>query len=245
MGICFIWKRREAPKRLRPWCSVIVPAAGSARRMEGTDKILADLGGTPVIGHTMLALQQCPYIDEVIIVTREDLMSPIGQLARKYRCTKVSRVVRGGATRAASVKIGLGRVDPRAQLIGIHDGARPLVSQEVLSAVFTTAATTGAAAPAVPVKDTVKRVREGEVVTETVPRADLRAVQTPQVFDADLFKAALHQAMERGLELTDDCSAVEAMGMRVVLTQGSYENLKITTPIDLILGEAILQCRPD
>lgn len=245
MGFRFSWKKSNQPKRERPWCSVIVPAAGSARRMEGTDKILADLGGLPVIVHTMLALQQCPYIDEIVIVTREDLMAPIGSLAREYQCTKVSRVVRGGATRVASVRIGLGRVDPRAQLIGVHDGARPLVSQQVLKEVFCKAAATGAAAPAVPVKDTIKRVREGEAVTETVLRSDLRAVQTPQVFDADLLKAALHQAVEQKLEITDDCSAVEAMGMGVVLTHGSEENIKITTPMDLILGEAILQCRQD
>lgn len=245
MGLRFSWKKASQPKAEQPWCSVIVPAAGSARRMEGTDKILAELGGIPVIAHTMLALQQCPYIDEVVIVTREDLMAPIGRLARQYSCTKVRRVVRGGSTRTASVNIGLGRVDPRAQLIGIHDGARPLVSQQVLEEVFLRAAASGAAAPAVPVKDTIKRVREGEIVTETVPRADLRAVQTPQVFDAELFKAAMHQAVEQKLELTDDCSVVEALGMGVVLTQGSYENIKITTPIDLILGEAILQCQPD
>lgn len=245
MGFRFSWKKSNQPKPERPWCSVIVPAAGSARRMEGRDKILADLGGIPVIAHTMLALQQCPYIDEIVIVTRENLMAPIGKLAREYQCTKVSRVVRGGGTRTASVNIGLGRVDPRAQLIGVHDGARPLVSQQVLEEVFRTAAATGAAAPAVPVKDTIKRVREGETVTETVPRSNLRAVQTPQVFDADLLKAAMHQAMELKMEITDDCSAVEAMGMGVVLTRGSEENIKITTPMDLILGEAIVQCRQD
>lgn len=245
MGFCFSWRKSVSTKPERPWCSVIVPAAGSARRMEGTDKILADLGGMPVIARTMLALQQCPYIDEIVVVTREDLMASLGRLARQYNCTKVSRVVRGGTTRTASVNIGLGRVDSRAQLIGIHDGARPLVSQQVLEDVFRKAADTGAAAPAVAVKDTVKRVREGEIVVETVPRADLRAVQTPQVFDADLFRAAMQQAMERKLELTDDCSVVEAMGMGVVLTPGSYENIKITTPIDLILGEAILQCQQD
>lgn len=245
MGIRFSWKKPSQLKPERPWCSVIVPAAGSARRMEGTDKILADLGGMPVIARTMLALQQCPYVDEIVLVTREDLMAPIGRLARKYQCTKVSRVVRGGATRTESVNIGLGRVDQRAQLIGIHDGARPLVDAQVLEQVFVKAAQTGAAAPAVPVKDTIKRVRTGECVVETVPREDLRAVQTPQVFDADLFKAAMHRAMEQHLELTDDCSVVEALGMNVILTPGSYENLKITTPIDLIFGEAILRWQQD
>lgn len=244
MGIRFSWRRSNRAAK-RSWCSVIVPAAGSARRMEGTDKILAMLGDKPVIAHTLLALQQCPQVDEIIVVTREDLMAPIAKLARDYSCTKVRRVVRGGSSRAASVSIGLGRADPRATLIGVHDGARPLVSQQVLEEVFRTAAETGAAAPAVPVKDTVKRVREGEIVTETVPREDLRAVQTPQVFDADLIKVALQQAMKEQIPLTDDCSAVEALGMGVTLTHGSYENIKITTPIDLVLGEAILRCQQD
>ena len=242
MGLHFSWTRaKEKDRNERPWCSVVVPAAGNASRMEGTDKILADLAGMPVIAHTLLALQQCPYVDEIVVVTREDLMAPIGQIARQYDCRKVTRVVRGGSTRAASVSIGVGRTDPRAQLIGIHDGARPLVSQAVLEEVFTRAAATGAAAPAVPVKDTIKRVRTGEVVTATVPRSDLRAVQTPQVFDADLIKAALHRAMERELPITDDCSAVERMGMSVKLVEGDEGNLKVTTPLDLKIAELLLE----
>lgn len=246
MGVQFSWirpKKKAEPER--PWCSVVVPAAGNASRMEGTDKILTDLGDKPVIVHTLLALQKCPYVDEVVVVTREDLMQPIGQLVRQWDCTKVSRIVRGGASRFESVRIGIGRADQRAQLIGIHDGARPLVSQQVLETVFVKAAQTGAAAPAIPVKDTIKEVGSGEVVNQTVPRENLRAVQTPQVFDAALIKAALQEAASKDLTITDDCSAVEAMGMKVSLTPGAYENIKITTPIDLILGEAILQCQQD
>ena len=234
---------KSEPKR--PWCSVIVPAAGNASRMEGTDKILASLGDRPVLMHTLCALQRCPYVDEIVVVTREDLMAPIGREVRAWNCTKVSRIVRGGGSRTESVWLGLGRVNAHAQLIGIHDGARPLVSQAVLEEVFRTAAETGAAAPAVPVKDTIKQVDGQECVERTVDRSTLRAVQTPQVFESGLIRAALQQARERRLELTDDCSAVEALGMKVTLTHGSYENIKITTPIDLVLGEAILQCLSD
>lgn len=227
----------------RPWCSVIVPAAGNASRMQGQDKILSHLGGKPVIVHTLLALQNCPYVDEVIVVTREDLMASIGDLARRWDCRKVTRIVRGGASRAESVWIGVNRADQRAELIGIHDGARPLVSQQVLAEVFTKAVKAGAAAPAVPVKDTIKEVDKNGVVVRTVERESLRAVQTPQVFEASIIKAALQVAIEKNLPITDDCSAVELLGKKVLLTQGDYDNIKITTPGDLVLGEAILKCQ--
>ena len=235
--------RKKTEESQRPWCSVIVPAAGNARRMEGRDKILTDLGGKPVIVHTLLALQNCPYVDEIIIVTREDLMAVIGDLVRRWDCRKVSRVVRGGASRAESVWIGVNRADQRAELIGIHDGARPLVSQQVLEEVFTKAVKAGAAAPAVPVKDTIKEVDQNGVVIRTVPRETLMAVQTPQVFEASIIKAALQVAIEKNLPITDDCSAVELLGKKVLLTQGDYDNIKITTPGDLVLGEAILKCQ--
>lgn len=242
MGLQFSWvQQRRKKKNERPWCSVVVPAAGSASRMEGTDKIMAELGGRPVIVHSLLALQECPYVDEIVVVTREDQMADVGQLVRAWDCTKVSRIVRGGASRAESVWIGLNRVDERAKLIGIHDGARPLVSQALLEEVFTVAARTGAAAPAVPVKDTIKAVDDREVVEQTVPRENLRAVQTPQVFDAAIIKAALQQAIENKVPVTDDCAAVEALGMKISLTKGAYENIKITTQVDLALGEAVLQ----
>ena len=148
----------------------------------------------------------------------------------------------GGADRIHSVQAGLREVDPRAELIAIHDGARPLVSQEILRNTIARAALTGAAAPGVPVTDTIKRTEDGQTV-ETVDRSSLWAVQTPQVFEAGLIRGAIQKAMEDGELLTDDCGAVERLGMKVTLTSGSRENIKITTPLDLILGEAILQAR--
>ena len=227
----------------RPWCSVIVPAAGNATRMEGKDKILSDIGGRPVIVHTIEALQNCPYVDEIIIVTREELMQPIGELVVEANFRKVVRILRGGASRAESVWLGLGHVNPKAELIGIHDGARPFVSQKLLEEVFTRAVKAGAAAPAVPVKDTIKEVDKNGIVVRTVERENLRAVQTPQVFEASIIKAALQVAVEKKLPITDDCSAVELLGKRVLLTKGDYDNIKITTPGDLVLGEAILKWR--
>ena len=128
------------------------------------------------------------------------------------------------------------------QLIAIQDGARPLVTTQIIDEAILRARECGAAAPAVPVKDTVKQARDAMVI-RTPDRRELFAVQTPQVFQADLIRGALGKAMADGAELTDDCSAVERLGFPVALTQGSYENIKITTPVDLALGEAILNWR--
>lgn len=195
-----------------------------------------------VIAHTLRALECCPYIHEIVIVTREDMIVPLAQLCADYSISKVSKVVLGGETRAHSVRLGMLEISERASLIAIHDAARPLVTQEVLAEVIQTAARSGAAAPAIPVKDTIKRATDG-IVEETPNRSELFAVQTPQVFEADLIRAALHQAIEQNIPLTDDCSAVERLGMKVTLTRGSEENIKITTPTDLIVAEAILQWR--
>ncbi|MCD8191174.1 MAG: 2-C-methyl-D-erythritol 4-phosphate cytidylyltransferase [Clostridiales bacterium] len=225
-----------------PYCAAVVPAAGSASRMQGIDKVLADLGGMPVLARTLLALQNCPLIDEIVVVTREDLIVPISNLCAQYAIDKMTKVVRGGRDRAESVSLGLREISRQAELAAIHDGARPFVSQEILREVLETAAKTGAAAPAVPVKDTIKQAADGKI-QRTVDRSTLFAVQTPQVFQADFIAGALQRCRKQGIPLTDDCSAAEALGMTVTLTTGSYENLKITTPIDLAMGEAILQCQ--
>lgn len=196
----------------------------------------------PVIVHTLRALEYCPYIQEIIVVTREQLIVPISKLCADYFLTKVSKVLLGGETRAQSVRLGVIEASDKAELIAIQDGARPLLTPEVLEEVILTAAKCGAAAPAVPVKDTIKRAAGG-VVTETPDRSELFAVQTPQVFEAGLIRAALHQAVEGNVLLTDDCSAVELLGMKVTLTRGSDENIKITTPADLTVAEALLQWR--
>lgn len=229
-------------KKTPPLCSAVVVAAGSARRMEGVDKILAPLGELPVLVHTLMAFQDSPYVKEIVVVTREDLLVEVGRLCRDFALDKVTKVITGGAERIHSVQAGLRETDPDAALIAIHDGARPLLPPEVLEEVLHRAAQTGAAAPAVPITDTVKRSENGLAV-ETVDRSTLFAVQTPQVFQADLIRAAVQKALEDGEVLTDDCAAVERLGMKVSLTRGSRENLKLTTPFDLIVGEAILDAR--
>lgn len=234
-----LFKRKK--QKNEPYCAAIVAAAGSSTRM-GQDKIMLDLAGEPVIVHTLRALELCPHIHEIVVVTREELIVPISKLCADAGLTKVSKVILGGATRVHSVRLGTLEVSERAELIAIQDGARPLVTQRVLSEVIQTAAKCAAAAPAIPVKDTLKRASDG-IVQETPDRSEFYAVQTPQVFEADLIRAALHQAVEQELPITDDCSAVERLGMKVTLTAGSEENIKITTPTDLIIAEALLAGR--
>ena len=240
MGLLRRLKRKREPRG--PWCAAVVPAAGSSRRMEGEDKILLPLDDIPVLIHTLRALSASEYIQEIVVVTREDLIVPVGQLCRDCALNKVTKVLIGGATRADSVLVGVEEVSGRAELIAVHDGARPLVTVEVIDAAIRKAAECGAAAPAVPVKDTVKRA-VGGVVVETPDRAQLFAIQTPQVFDGDMLLGALRKAVEDGASITDDCGAVERIGMKVSLTAGSYENIKITTPTDLLVAEAILRSR--
>lgn len=225
-----------------PFCTAVVPAAGSSTRMEGQDKLLLPLEEQPVLLHTLRALELCPYLAEIIVVTREDLIVPVSQLCRDFMLDKVTKVMVGGAERVLSVRIGVQEARRDAALIAIHDGARPLLSREVLEEVLKKAAVTGAAAPAIPMVDTIKRAERG-VVVETMDRSSLWAVQTPQVFEASLIRAALEKAVADGETLTDDCAAVERIGMKVSLTRGDRENIKLTTPFDLMVGEAIIRQR--
>ena len=150
------------------------------------------------------------------------------------------KVIRGGENRTQSARLGTLECDRKARLIAIHDGARPFVSVKVIEDAVAQAAANGAAAPAVPVKDTVKSAHDG-IVEQTLERSALYAVQTPQVFDGDLIRAALQKALDDGVELTDDCAAVERLGMKVVLTPGDERNIKLTTPTDLLIGEVLLE----
>lgn len=233
---------KKENKADHPFCSVIVAAAGSSRRMEGQNKLMLPLDGIPVLARTLLALDGSRLIDEIVVAVREEDLLPTGDLCRLYGVTKPVKIVRGGESRLDSVLAAAMECREDAAFLAVHDGARPLADPELIDRVVALAHRTNAAAPAVPVKDTIKVVRDGRVES-TPDRALLRAVQTPQVFDAQLLRAALQSAQTLGAEITDDCSAVERLGKEVYLTEGSYENIKITTPEDLILAEAILQRR--
>ena len=223
--------------KLQP-CGAVIVAAGSATRMRGIDKVMADLGGEPMIVRTVRAFQNCDAIASIVIVTREDLIRPISDLCRDMK--KVAAVVAGGKSRQESVHLGLNALPKGTKLAAVHDGARPLVSWQVIDRVVRAANTYGAAAPAIPVKDTIKVV-QGGLVKETPDRSSLMAVQTPQVFDFDLLRGALRKAEEDGAQVTDDCSAVERTGMRIKIVEGDERNLKVTTPMDLKIAELLLE----
>ena len=201
---------------------------------------MAELEGEPLILRTVRAFQETAVIGEIVIVTRPDLIVPISDLCQRAGLHKVSLVVAGGETRQASVSQGLGSLTKGTQLAAIADGARPLVSPQLIDRVVRAANTFGAAAPALPVKDTVKEAAEGFVV-RTPDRETLRAIQTPQVFDYDLLRGALEKAERDKAQVTDDCSAVERLGMKVKLVEGEERNFKVTTQLDLLLARAMLQ----
>ena len=219
-------------------CGAVIVAAGSASRMGGIDKVMAPLKGEPMIVRTVRTFQNCDAISEIVIVTREDLIMPISGLCKEM--PKVKAVVAGGKSRQESVHLGLNALSGQVKLAAVHDGARPLITWEVIDRSVRAANTYGAAAPAIPVKDTIKVV-EGRVVKETPDRATLFAVQTPQVFDFDLLRGALKKAEQDGAQVTDDCSAVELMGMKVKIVEGDERNIKVTTPMDLKIAEMLLE----
>ena len=222
------------------YCGAVIVAAGSASRMEGIDKALALLGGEPVIVQTVKAFQNCPAIGEIVIVTRQDLLEKIADLAAPY--AKVKAVVVGGADRVQSVLCGLQALSEKVELAAIHDGARPLITPELIVKTVSAADFHGAAAPAIAVKDTIKNV-QNHWVCGTPDRSSLRAVQTPQVFCLPDLLTALTQAIKDGAAITDDCSALERMGIPVYLVDGQESNIKITTPMDLKVAQMLWEER--
>lgn len=222
--------QKKTPKR----CAAVIVAAGTASRMNGIDKVMAELDGKPVIWYAIRAFDLNPMIDEIVVVTRADLLSVVAKLCADHEFSKVRNVVLGGNCRARSVLNGIAQLT-NVTHIAVHDAARPLVSQGVITQTVQKALDTGAAAPAIPVKDTVKLAENG-IVTQTPPRDRLFAVQTPQVFDAAILRAALENAATKELPITDDCSAAEAIGMKISLTAGEERNFKITTQADLRLA---------
>lgn len=225
-----------------PFGTAIVAAAGSSERMGGVDKLFADLNGLPVLGWSLRALEASPNVHEIIVVTREESIVPAADLCAELEITKATKILCGGEDRLSSVLIGLSETSEDAEYIAVHDGARPLVTPEIIADAFSKAYKYHAACPAVPVNDTVKRVKDG-FVEETPDRNAVYAVQTPQVFSTDVLKAALHNAKEKKLSVTDDCGAAEVIGIKPAVSLGSYENIKITRPYDLAVAAAILEAR--
>ena len=220
------------------YCGAVIVAAGTASRMGGIDKVMAPLRGEPLLLHSVREFQNCDAIREIVIVTREDLLMEVMSLCNRF--SKVRGVVVGGADRPASVQAGLNNLSDKVKLVAVHDGARPLITWQVIDRTVRAAHSYGAAAPAIPVKDTIKIVKGG-IVSSTPDRNTLQAVQTPQVFDLQLLKGALIKAQKDKTPITDDCSAVENMGMSVKIVEGDERNLKVTTPMDIKIAELLLE----
>lgn len=226
----------DGEKRRNDMTVAILLAAGNSVRM-GQDKLSAMLGDRPVLAHTLGVFEACAAIDAIVLVARPQDKERYEALCGQYGIGKLITVCSGGATRQQSARNGLAAVPQDCTLLAIHDGARPLLREDVLLRVLQDAEKYGAATAAVPVKDTVKTATADGFVDNTPPRSILQLVQTPQAFRTDLYRRALAAATE---EYTDDCQLLEACGMPVRLTMGSYSNIKITTPEDLRIAGALL-----
>lgn len=215
-------------------CTAIILAAGMATRMKGTNKQLLSLGGMPVILRSALNFQNTPEVTEIIIAARKDDLETIGRICRENGVTKMKKVCEGGDTRSRSAEIAFafaGETDVTA----IHDGARPFAAPQLISAVINSAMEHRAAIAAVAVKDTIKAVKDG-FIEATPDRSTLWSAQTPQAFHSSLYGEMLKMG-----EATDDAQLAERLGVRVKIVEGSYNNIKITTPEDIFAGESIIE----
>ncbi|MFC2007199.1 2-C-methyl-D-erythritol 4-phosphate cytidylyltransferase [Chloroflexota bacterium] len=214
---------------------VIIVAAGESKRMGGIDKLLARLGGEPLLTRSTRPFQDCRLVDQIVVVLSGENREKCRHLVTGEQWSKVSDICLGGKRRQDSVAAGLERLAGCDRVI-IHDGARPLVTMDLIERGLEAAKETGAAVAAVPVTDTIKLAGDDGIVRETLQRQNLRAVQTPQVFRFDIITEAYRQSK---VNVTDDASLVELLGIRVKLYMGSYDNIKVTTPDDLALAEVL------
>ena len=233
-------KKEEKPLT----CGAVVLGAGSAQRM-GFDKMTVMLDRQPVLVRAVNAFQLSPLIEEIVVVTKTDRIEEIADLCRQYNLTKVSAVVCGGKTRTESALAGVMALKKDCRLTAIHDGARPLVSQALIEACIRKASIQYAAIPVVRSTDTLRGIDEKGVLTGIYDRDKIVRVQTPQVFQTELVKGALSDAVQKGLTFTDDATAVERLGMKIQAVEGEEDNLKLTTPQDLVIAQGILERRKE
>jgi 2-C-methyl-D-erythritol 4-phosphate cytidylyltransferase len=223
--------------------TAIIVAAGSSQRM-GVDKLFALLGGKPVITRTLNAFECADCVDEIILVGRAERLPELQELVRRAESRKVHHVLAGGQHRQDSVRAGLNLLAPGARYVAVHDAARPFITAEQIGRVFELAREHGAAALAEPITDTLKRADENRFVSGGVDRERLYAMQTPQIFSRDLLVDAYNAVAANKLSITDDVSAIEHLGAKVLLVPNDQFNLKITFPRDLLLAESFLNQRP-
>lgn len=220
--------------------AAVIVAAGSSQRMQGINKTWALLGERPLLAHSISAFEQSGLIDDLVVVLAKDALSEGQRLHEQEGWRTICALTPGGARRRDSVLAGLEALAPAPDYVLIHDGARPFITRSLIEQGLVAARKHGAATAAVPVKDTIKRAGPDMLVLETLARAALWSTQTPQVFAYDLILAA-HRAIDPAWDATDDAALVERAGHPVTLFMGAYENIKITTPDDLLIAEAMLK----
>jgi len=222
-----------------PACTAVIAAAGTSQRCKGEDKLFYHIDGKPVLAYTIEAFQKCDLVNEIIVVAHEDKIGLVGEMCKEFGYDKVSSVIIGGPTRTESVLFGIYAVSKKARLIAIHDGARPCVDIDVIEKTVKKAAKFNAAAPAVSITSTVKKIERG-IIVETVDRDGLFEIQTPQVFRSELIKGALTNVLKKSIDVTDDCMAVELLGAAIYTVEGSRKNIKITDNDDLMIAKSYL-----
>lgn len=235
----FLFRKKSQP----PFISAIVVAAGSSSRMGGIDKQQIPIHDIPVLVRSIGQFEQNSAISEIVLVCRSERIAEYYRLVQEFGLSKVARVVAGGEYRQASVFSGISACSERADFYAIHDGARPLIADWEIDSCIEAAVRHGAAAVGTPVKDTIKVCASDGFIESTPDRSRLVAIQTPQIFAAALYRAAMDRALRNHCVYTDDCQLVERCGHRVIVSPGSYENLKITTPEDVAVAEAIFSYR--
>ena len=217
--------------------SAIIVAAGSGTRMKiPTRKQLVEINDMPVIAHTLTAFENADIIDEIIIVTKEEDILIMWDIAREFKISKVTEIVKGGATRTESVKNGLNA--SKGEIVAIHDGVRPCIKSDYIEKTVKKAIETGAAALGCPVTDTLKKVDENGIIRDTVSRENLWAIQTPQVFEKKLLVRAYDEGNTENA--TDDCMLLESIGVKVCMVEGDRSNIKVTVQDDIDLVSSIL-----
>ena len=222
--------------------AVIVSAGKGHRFMEGKKKQFYFLADKPILAHTLHKFENCPLIRSILLVVgQEDMDYCLSEIIEKYQFRKISQVVPGGKRRQESVKNGIDVLPKGTEVVVIHDGVRPFVTIEMIEESIRSAARLQAVVMAMPVKETIKMVQQDGTILKTIDRESLWQIQTPQTFQVNVIKEAHHRATEDGFVGTDDASLVERLGIKVHILPGSYNNIKITTPEDLILAQLILQ----
>ncbi len=232
----------------RPKTAAVILAAGVGARMQrkdGKTKQLLTLAGVPVVVRTVTAFDKSPYIDEIVLVARKEEIETLKALFEVFEMKHSVRIVAGGETRQASALIGFESISPKMKFVAIHDAARCLVTEEMIAKVVSAAYATGAASAGMPIYDTVKKVDKSSCIEETVDRSNLWRATTPQVFRSELYRAAAYIAKNENFAATDDNMLAEHIGHKVRLIDCGDQNIKLTTPTDVYVAEAILKAREE